>query len=97
GGPAAGGTAAGGAAGGPAAGGGAAAAGAEPAGGPAVPAPPPSDVADILRLVRDRGALDALVRRLLVLRDESGEIATSVAAALRGDRAGGDREGGGPR
>ncbi|MEU7569052.1 hypothetical protein AB0A99_24215, partial [Streptomyces fradiae] len=80
------------AAAGDAASGGAAAAGAEPAGGPAVPAPPPSDVADILRLVRDRGALDALVRRLLVLRDESGEIAASVAAALRGDR-----EGGGPR
>ncbi|WOI61847.1 AAA family ATPase [Streptomyces fradiae] len=91
--PAAGGGAPGGpAAAGDAAGGGAAAAGAEPAGGPAVPAPPPSDVADILRLVRDRGALDTLVRRLLVLHDESGEIATSVAAALRGDR-----EGGGPR
>ncbi|WP_374985273.1 AAA family ATPase [Streptomyces fradiae] len=77
------------AAAGPTASGGAAVAGAEPAGAPAVPAPPPSDVADILRLVRDRGALDALVRRLLVLRDGSGEIAASVAAALRGDREGG--------
>ncbi|WP_249464326.1 AAA family ATPase [Streptomyces fradiae] len=97
GGTAAGGASAGDVPGGTAWGGGASAAGAEPAGVSAAPAPPPSDVADILRLVRDRGGLDALVRRLLVLRDESGEIAASVAAALRGDREGGDREGGGPR
>ncbi|OII60571.1 hypothetical protein BJP40_09595 [Streptomyces sp. CC53] len=42
-----------------------------------------SGVADILRLARDRGALDALARRLLVLRDEGGDIAAGVAAALR--------------
>ncbi|MDT9684210.1 AAA family ATPase [Streptomyces sp. TRM76323] len=64
---------------------------ARPAAAGAPPSPPPSDVTDILRLVRDRGTLDELVRRLLVLRDGSGQIAASVAAALRG---GG--EGGGP-
>ncbi|WP_250334328.1 AAA family ATPase [Streptomyces sp. MRC013] len=52
-------------------------------------APPPSDVTDILRLVRDRGSLDGLARRLLVLRDGSGQIAAGVAAALRGGEGGG--------
>ncbi|NKY14738.1 AAA family ATPase [Streptomyces somaliensis] len=51
-------------------------------------APPPSDVTDILRLVRDRGSLDGLARRLLVLRDGSGQIAAGVAAALRGGEGG---------
>ncbi|MFJ8691590.1 AAA family ATPase [Streptomyces roseolilacinus] len=53
------------------------------------PPAPPSDVTDILRLVRDRGTLDELARRLLVLRDGSGRIAASVAAALRGGGGGG--------
>ncbi|MER7830644.1 ATP-binding protein [Streptomyces sp. NPDC095602] len=57
---------------------------------PAAPAPPPTDVTDILRLVRDRGTLDELARRLLVLRDGSGQIAASVAAALRGGGEGGE-------
>ncbi|MEU2182214.1 ATP-binding protein [Streptomyces thermolilacinus] len=54
------------------------------------PSPPPTDVTDILRLVRDRGMLDELARRLLVLRDGSGQIAASVAAALRGGGEGGE-------
>ncbi|WP_236242236.1 hypothetical protein [Streptomyces sp. CC228A] len=44
---------------------------------------PASGVADILRLARDRGTLEELARRLLVLRDEGGEIAAGVASALR--------------
>ncbi|MFJ3162633.1 AAA family ATPase [Streptomyces kanasensis] len=55
-----------------------------PGGPPPPPASPsPMDVTGILRLVRERGALDELARRLLVLRDEGGEIAACVAAALR--------------
>ncbi|WP_308112787.1 ATP-binding protein [Streptomyces sp. DH12] len=50
---------------------------------PPSPSPSPMDVTGILRLVRERGALDDLARRLLVLRDEGGEIAACVAAALR--------------
>ncbi|WP_267243425.1 ATP-binding protein [Streptomyces sp. PR69] len=42
----------------------------------------PADVTDILRLARDRGALNDLARRLLALPDDSGEIAAGVAAAM---------------
>ncbi|WP_010472036.1 ATP-binding protein [Streptomyces somaliensis] len=60
------------------------------AGGRGASGPPLADVTGILRLARDRGALDGLARRLLVLRDGSGQIAAGVAAALRGDGEGGD-------
>lgn len=42
----------------------------------------PSSTTGILRLARDRGTLDALARRLLAVRDKSGEIAAGVAAAM---------------
>ncbi|WP_175407187.1 ATP-binding protein [Streptomyces sp. TRM64462] len=54
-----------------------------------------SGITDILRLARDRGTLDALARRLLVLRDEGGEIAAGVAAALRTGSEGAGGAGGG--
>lgn len=58
-----------------------------PAGGPATAAAydtsSTSGIRDLLRLARDRGTLDALARRLLVLRNEAGEITSGVATALR--------------
>ncbi|WP_262387221.1 ATP-binding protein [Streptomyces sp. TRM49041] len=57
---------------------------------PPTPSGSPSDVTGILRLARERGTLDDLARRLLVLRDESGEIAAGVAAALRAGGEGGE-------
>ncbi|MCH0538918.1 AAA family ATPase [Streptomyces sp. MUM 203J] len=61
-----------------------------PSPSPAAPPPPagPGDtpasgVTDILRLARERGTLDELTRRLLVLRDRDGQIAAGVASALR--------------
>ncbi|WP_435602117.1 AAA family ATPase [Streptomyces sp. bgisy130] len=48
----------------------------EPAGGA------PTGITGILRLARDRGTLDTLARRLLAVRDKSGEIVAGVAAAM---------------
>ncbi|MET7619251.1 AAA family ATPase [Streptomyces sp. NPDC005408] len=42
----------------------------------------PSDTTGILRLARDRGTLNKLARRLLAVRDKSGEIVAGVAAAM---------------
>ncbi|MET7717922.1 AAA family ATPase [Streptomyces sp. NPDC005407] len=42
----------------------------------------PSNTTEILRLARDRGTLNALARRLLAVRDKSGEIVAGVAAAM---------------
>ncbi|KJY39645.1 hypothetical protein VR46_28730 [Streptomyces sp. NRRL S-444] len=36
----------------------------------------------MLREARDRGTLDALARRLLVLHDDSGALVSGVAAAM---------------
>ncbi|MGX8904350.1 AAA family ATPase [Streptomyces netropsis] len=47
-----------------------------------------SSIIGILREVRDRGTLDDLARRLLVLRDESGELLAGVATAMRRGTAG---------
>ncbi|MEN8652778.1 ATP-binding protein [Streptomyces sp. 21So2-11] len=45
-------------------------------------------VVAVLREARNRGTLDQLARRLLVLRDESGEIVAGVAEAMRAGTAG---------
>ncbi|MFC4611432.1 AAA family ATPase [Streptomyces maoxianensis] len=42
----------------------------------------PCNTTEILRLARDRGTLDGLARRLLAVRDRSGEIIAGVAAAM---------------
>ncbi|MFF8960204.1 AAA family ATPase [Streptomyces sp. NPDC014894] len=42
----------------------------------------PSSTTGILRLARDRGALDTVARRLLAVPDRSGEITSAVAAAM---------------
>ncbi|MFI6001473.1 hypothetical protein ACIA98_13775 [Streptomyces sp. NPDC051366] len=48
-----------------------------------LPPPPPSpSMADMLREARDRGTLDALAQRLLVLHDDSGALVSGVAAAM---------------
>ncbi|WP_327363672.1 hypothetical protein [Streptomyces sp. NBC_01296] len=46
------------------------------------PTPPPPSMAAMLREARDRGTLDALARRLLVLHDHSGALVSGVAAAM---------------
>ncbi|MFF3862681.1 hypothetical protein [Streptomyces sp. NPDC002209] len=46
------------------------------------PAPPQPSMADMLREARDRGTLDALARRLLVLHDHSGALVSGVATAM---------------
>ncbi|MEW2574810.1 ATP-binding protein [Streptomyces syringium] len=47
-----------------------------------------ASVIGILREVRDRGTLNDLARRLLVLRDDSGELLAGVASAMRRGTAG---------
>ncbi|KOY56728.1 AAA family ATPase [Streptomyces sp. XY332] len=51
---------------------------------PPPPPPPSPSTADMLREARDRGTLDALARRLLVLHDDSGALVSGVAAAMSG-------------
>ncbi|MFF1494687.1 hypothetical protein [Streptomyces sp. NPDC058304] len=48
-----------------------------------LPPPPPSpSMAGMLREARDRGTLDVLAQRLLVLHDDSGVLVSGVAAAM---------------
>ncbi|MFE7130560.1 AAA family ATPase [Streptomyces sp. NPDC057638] len=48
----------------------------------ATPPPAPASTGGILRLARDRGTLNSLARRLLAVRDDSGAIRATVAAAM---------------